>query len=211
MQRPQLVDSHGRTVRLGREIGRGGEGVVFEIDGDTSVAKLYLQPLSQEKIDKLTLMASQASDGIRGIAAWPTELLREASRGTVQGFLMPKVTGYKPVHLLYGVQSRRNEFPKATWEFLAGAALNAASAFSVLHKLGHVIGDVNENNVLVSPKDYTVALIDCDSFQVRSPTAVFRCEVGVPLYTPPELQGRSLSQVERTLNHDRFGLALKEA
>src|SRR5262249_52912763 len=34
------------------------------------------------------------------------------------------------------------------------------------------------------------------------------CEVGVPEYTPPELQGRSLSSAERTESHDLFGLAV---
>ncbi|MDP1826685.1 MAG: SH3 domain-containing protein [Archangium sp.] len=182
--------------------------MVFEVNDPLQVAKLYLHPLERDKAEKLELMASQASASIQKIAAWPTEVLRDAKTRAVQGFLMPKISGCKPVHLLYGVQSRRNEFPKATWEFLAGAAMNAATAFAELHQRGHVIGDVNENNVLISPRDYTVSLIDCDSFQIRSPSRVFVCEVGVPLYTPPELQGKTLKNVERTPNHDRFGLAV---
>lgn len=208
MQPPLLVDRQGRPVRLSRELGRGGEGVVFETDDKQRVAKLYLHPLDQQKSDKLEAMAGLSSDAIRKIAAWPLEVLRDAVTGKVQGFLMPRITGHKPVHLLCGVQSRRNEFPAATWQHLAHAAMNAAAAFEQLHRHGHVIGDVNENNVLVSPQSYLVSLIDCDSFQVTSGGRVFRCEVGVPLYTPPELQGKPLKDVERTLNHDRFGLAV---
>ncbi|MFZ5445689.1 MAG: hypothetical protein ACOZQL_37195 [Myxococcota bacterium] len=206
MQSP-LVDGQGRPVRLGRELGRGGEGIVFEVD-DKRVAKLYLHPLEQQKSDKLEAMACLGSDAIRKFAAWPLEVLREPGKGRVQGFLMPKIMGHKPVHLLYGVQSRRSEFPAATWQHLVHAAMNAAAAFETIHRHGHVIGDVNENNVLVSPQSYLVALIDCDSFQVASGGRVFRCEVGVPLYTPPELQGKPLKDIERTLNHDRFGLAV---
>src|SRR5262249_29253371 len=75
------------------------------------------------------------------------------------------------------------------------------------HGKGYVVGDVNQSNVLVSEKAL-VALIDCDSFQVRDDGQVYRCEVGVSQYTPPELQGISFRDVTRTANHDRFGLAV---
>lgn len=65
---------------------------------------------------------------------------------------------------------------------------------------------MNERNLLVSTHDATVRIIDCDSFQVRAGSQLFVCEVGVPLYTPPELQGAALG--ERTVVHDLFGLAV---
>src|SRR5205823_818445 len=37
---------------------------------------------------------------------------------------------------------------------------------------------------------------------------LFLCEVGVPQFTPPELQGKNFRGLKRTANHDRFGLAL---
>src|SRR5262249_45289656 len=36
----------------------------------------------------------------------------------------------------------------------------------------------------------------------------YLCEVGVPTFTPPELQGRPFHGVVRTTNHDNFGLAV---
>jgi DNA-binding helix-hairpin-helix protein with protein kinase domain len=69
------------------------------------------------------------------------------------------------------------------------------------------MGDVNPNNVLVSDQAL-ISLIDCDSFQVQSNGRTFRCEVGVAEYTPPELQGVVFKDVNRTENHDRFGLAV---
>lgn len=50
-------------------------------------------------------------------------------------------------------------------------------------------------------------LIDCDSFQITAGTDVFTCDVGVPLFTPPELQGQSFRGGRRDANHDEFGLA----
>ena len=70
-----------------------------------------------------------------------------------------------------------------------------------------MIGDINQSSILVS-NGATVALIDSDSFQVTDGSETFLCRVGVPEYTPPELQGAQLSKVERTPNHDAFGLAI---
>ena len=78
---------------------------------------------------------------------------------------------------------------------------------SPVHQHGHVVGDVNQKNVMVSRKGI-VALVDCDSFQVAEGTRIYRCGVGVPEYTPPELHGRSFASVDRAANHDLFGLAV---
>src|SRR5207248_2951126 len=97
--------------------------------------------------------------------------------------------------------------PSADWPFLIGAAHNVAYSFSVIHSAGHVIGDVNQGNVLVSAKAF-VKLIDCDSFQIASNGRKFLCEVGVSHFTPPELQSKSFNGLVRTPNHDNFGLAV---
>jgi WD40 repeat protein len=70
-----------------------------------------------------------------------------------------------------------------------------------------VIGDVNESNVLVA-EDAIVTLVDTDSFQVNDGTTVYRCTVGKPEYTPPELQGVSFRDVDRSVQHDLFGLGV---
>jgi DNA-binding helix-hairpin-helix protein with protein kinase domain len=71
-----------------------------------------------------------------------------------------------------------------------------------------VFGDVNPNNVLVAD-DATVRLIDCDSFQITTPSERFLCEVGVANFSPPELQDTdSFRGLVRTVHHDNFGLAL---
>jgi TM2 domain-containing membrane protein YozV len=54
-----------------------------------------------------------------------------------------------------------------------------------------------------------VTLVDTDSFQVRdSKGIIHRCPVGVPEYTPPELQGTKLDTVDRNIYHDGFGLGV---
>ena len=51
-------------------------------------------------------------------------------------------------------------------------------------------------------------MIDCDSFQIPHRNQFFRCPVGTPHFTPPELQSVKLVDVDRTVDHDAFGLAI---
>jgi len=204
----EMVDTSGSVVRIGKLIGQGGEGAVYEVAATSNrVAKIYHNAISPKRARKIEVMASLYSDGIARVAAWPTGLLTtKASRKPV-GLLMPKSVGGKDIHKLYSPKSRRSEFVRADLRFLVRVAANTARAFGAVHQLGCVIGDVNHGSVLVG-QDATVQLIDCDSFQVRSGGDVFGCEVGVETFTPPELQGLNLNGVVRTVNHDAFGLAV---
>jgi DNA-binding helix-hairpin-helix protein with protein kinase domain len=205
MPEPTVYDSHGRPLRLGAEIGKGGEGTVFEVAGSADrVAKLYRAPTSEQGA-KLGAMLGLQSSSLLKVAAWPVETLH-GKGGVLRGFLMPRASG-QPIHILYGPKSRITHFPRATWPFLLQAAANLARAFAVVHERGLVVGDVNHGNSLVS-EQATVALIDCDSFQVPNGSRPFYCGVGVETHVPPELQGRDLRHLPRTPNHDAFGLAV---
>jgi DNA-binding helix-hairpin-helix protein with protein kinase domain len=147
------------------------------------------------------------SERLARIAAWPTDTLHLQAGGDPIGFVMPRVSGYHDVHLLYGPKTRLTTFPDARWRFLVHASGNVARAFRAVHELGLVVGDVNHGNLLVDQRA-TVRFIDCDSFQIKAGGRTFPCKVGVETHTPPELQGLDLSTVVRTANHDAFGLAI---
>ena len=205
-----IFTADNRPLTLDREIGKGGEGSVWSIAGVTSsqiVAKFYHQGLGSEKARKIETMCLLKSDGLLRIAAWPTDILRPASGAAPQGLLMPKIAGYQEAHLLYTPKSRRTHFPDAQFPFILHAAINIARAFATVHDAGQVIGDVNHANLMIS-RDAMVKLIDCDSFEITDGRLFFPCLVGVPTYTPPELQGKSFAGVRRTAQHDAFGLAV---
>ena len=210
MARAVFSDDKGRQVTLGQELGRGGEATVYAIDGDQSlVAKIYHRRLDAEKTEKLSRMVELQSERLLRLAAWPVGTLRPRSGNSVAGVLMRNVSRFKDIHLLYNTKSRLREFPaKANWRFLVHTAANVSRAFSVIHEHRHVIADVNQRNVKVSPESAIVSLIDCDSFQIFSHGRYFLCGVGVPEYTPPELQDKQFNSVIRTQNHDNFGLAV---
>lgn len=198
-----------KPCSLGRKLGVGGEGAVFEVKHlEDAVAKIYHRPLKPDKQRKLTTMAQKCNEALKQISAWPVACLYFGRGGPVCGFVMPKVSGFSAIHKLYGPSHRKQFFPNADWAFLVNTARNLAAAFAVIHAHGHVVADVNQGNVVVAGNS-VVKLIDCDSFQIFLDGHRHFCEVGVPHFTPPELQSlKSFHGAERTPNHDNFGLAL---
>ncbi|HTJ95439.1 MAG TPA: hypothetical protein VL424_20275 [Pararobbsia sp.] len=207
-ERQRIVDHEGREVALGDLIGEGGEGRVYALPAmPTLVAKLYREPLAARKQAKLHAMAALGDSYLRTIAAWPVDVLRDEA-GRVVGFTMPRVDGYEPVHHLYSPAQRKQFFVRADYAFLVAAARNIAAAFDAIHAHGHVVGDVNQGNVVIR-HDSVASFIDCDSFDIHALGTRFACEVGVQHFTPPELQSiKSFGDAPRTANHDNFGLAV---
>ena len=202
-----FVDDTNAPILLGREIGKGGEGSVFEIAGTTLVAKIYHRPAEPAKAEKLEAMVRLKGRTLSAVAAWPEHRILDKSGAHTWGAVMPRVNDHRELHHLYGPAHRKRDFPSADWSFLVHVARNCAAAFESIHSAGHVVGDVNQGCILVS-RQGTVKLIDCDSFQVRDGHRVFTCDVGVPHFTAPELQGKSFRGLHRAATHDSFGLAV---
>jgi len=140
----------GTDIRLGRELGRGGEGTVHELQEDPGrVAKRYAEPADPRKVRKLVAMTLAANPALLGIAAWPSDLLKD-SNGAVWGFVMPRVASKQDIHELYSPKSRSEAFPQADFRLVVHVAANVAKAFAVLHAQGHVVGDVNHGFQYIS-------------------------------------------------------------
>lgn len=201
-----LRDAGGAALTLGKKLGSGGEGEVFRINEHPRlVAKIYAKTLPPRQVAKLEAMVRAGDDALRTVAAWPTGILHTGTKPV--GFTMPLLEAQRPLHELFGPKSRQEQFPNAHWKFLIHTGRNLARAFTVLHERNVVVGDVNSNNIVVCG-DATAHLIDCDSFQFPWNGSLFRCNVGVADYQPPELQHGDLSRIDRLPQHDVFGLAV---
>ena len=202
------------TLDTRNPIASGGEGRIYAVLQNPSlVAKIYHRP-SDEDVDKLTVMFSMPPDAPiaapgHASIAWPVDLLRTASNTKIVGFLMPRVVKVAPIHTFYTPKTRREQKPLFNYLYLHRTARNLAAAINALHVRGYVIGDVNESNILVTDTAL-VTLVDTDSFQVRDfyTGHVYRCPVGKPEFTPPELQGQTFREIDRTPEHDLFGLGV---
>lgn len=197
----------GGSITLDQRLGGGGEGTVSSVVGRPEVvAKIYTAPMTAERRAKIEAMLATAPASILRATAWPSELIVNGREAV--GFLMPHVANASEAHVLYGLKSRRQKFPGASFRFLVHVAANLARAFALLHSAGIVVGDVNERVAMVAA-DGAVRIIDCDSFQIRHGATLFGCDVGTPIFTAPELQNVSTFRgIERTPQHDLFGLAV---
>lgn len=194
-------------VSVAELIGKGGEGEVYAIKGRNGQAvKIYNSGLRAKREDKVRAMVGEGLAGKTDLVAYPGEVVTDR-HGNFIGFVMRLASGYRPLHELYSPKSRQRHFPKVDYRFLVHAAQNVARAVGKVHQTGCIIGDLNHSGVLVA-QDATVALIDADSFQFSLNGKSYPCVVGVPDFTPPELHGKNLASVKRTIEHDNFGLAV---
>jgi|GEM_PF-6384767 len=213
-------------TQLGQLIAKGGEGQIFTTADPSLVAKIYHQgKMTAEVEQKLkAMLVNPPNDSMRlqgrVSIAWAVELV--TVNGVVEGYVMPRLEkatdeDLKNPHLnlskcrelidFYHPKTRRKKFPWFHYLYLIRTARNIAFAVDALHTKGYTIGDVNESNILVA-LDTIVTFVDTDSFQVPDADKFYRCRVGKPEYTPPELQGVSFQDVDRTAVHDCFGLAV---
>ena len=206
MSKITTENNYHRNISLGESIGQGGEGEVYIVEGVQGMAaKIYRKELRKQREAKIRVMIKNNFSTLVKEAAFPIQVIN--INREFAGFLMPLVSDHLPLHDLYIPKSRRENFKSADFRFLVRTALNLAKAVENIHQTGCVIGDINQSGILVSQLA-TIVLIDTDSFQFQNETRIFRSEVGVADYTPPELQGVRLDSVERTKVHDFFGLAI---
>ena len=220
-QKPNQVwikDATGNApLELGKVLGAGGEGSVYTVRNQPDfVAKIYhLERRTDAVIKKLELMIQyppRTEDDLSGrlYVAWPIRLIHD-SVGNAIGFIMPKVNKKNSLFDYYIPSLRKKTAQHVNYASLCKVAQSLAKSLDELHGRGYVVGDINESNAYVMEDDH-VTLIDSDSFQVTdyqtTPTTIYRSVVGKPEYTAPELQGVNFSRVDRTVQHDRFALAV---
>ena len=197
-----------------RRVGAGGEAEVYEVAERPGVVCKHYRSPTRERADKLRVMLEHPPDGTRAgghvSIAWPTELA-VGDDGRVTGFLMPRidVSSAIPVFQVYNPGLRGKVAPGFTWRYLLRTARNVAAIVDAVHRAGHVVGDLNESNLLVDRRAL-VALVDCDSMQICDPSSgrIYRSPVGKPEFLAPELQGADLSATDRTPRSDAFALTV---
>lgn len=229
IRKPVRLEKSGKTEQLVLpHIAGGGEALIYEVQGDpTIVAKEYKNlPMAPAHIEKIRTMFRMSPYTPGKLPphiklTWPLDLMLDAQSGQPIGFIMPKFRKGMKEALKLIPKDRPREFPHTTWRNLHRIAIDVASTVQLVHTTGTnykgnlVVGDINESNIVIDADptgDYETTLLDTDSFQVGPfpgpPPVNFRCTVGKPQYTPPELQSRRFADHDRTPYHDRFAMAV---
>ncbi|REJ40445.1 MAG: serine/threonine-protein kinase pkn1 [Microcystis flos-aquae TF09] len=201
-----------RWITLTQELANSGEAKVWHTNFNGYLAKIYHNP-HNERVDKLQLMVrnrpSDPNVHLNHISfAWPYSIL-EDKQGKVVGFLMPEVVGSETLLKLCTPIMRRKYKLETNWYFLHVVARNIAAIIQAIHLKGYVLGDIKLENILVNNRALPT-IIDTDSFQVSDPYSgkIYRCLVGSEGFTPAELIGVNIADVDQTEVHDRFRLGV---
>lgn len=190
----------GDPVTLGKELASGGEGIVY-LAGLGKVAKIYkANRLSVLNFAKIKLMTCN-SVGIKGVC-WPESLLYNVKQEPV-GYLMPQAEGFPLDTSVFKKPLLLKKLPNWKRIDLVRLAVRVAEIVDGLHRQNVILGDINPNNILVTP-DGRVTFVDLDSAQV----ADYPCPVGMVNFTRPQHHGKDFSSYLRDFDDDRFALAV---
>lgn len=182
-QGPKRVTSvRGTRYVLGSELGRGGQGAVFAVDGEQLAVKL-LADSSATRLDALRRQLAEVGrlplDGLP--IARPIEQLRPPD----VGYVMERLTGMQPLRAL--LCPPQGTTGVSSWYAGSGGlrrrlrlCAHLADVMAQLHGRGLVYVDPSPANVFVSEDlgRYEVRLIDADNLRPSTTP-------GQVLYTPP--------------------------
>ncbi len=218
-------------LQLKKEIKSGGEGKIYTISGNSDlVAKVYTDPKPDYENKLRCMLDNPPVDPDRSnkhiSIAWPRELAyshKPPSKVTTGdaislhsdstarhfiGYVMSRVHHSLSLLTVYNPRERKKYCSDFTGPYLYQTACNIALTMAALHDKGYCIGDVSDQNILVT-RTALITFIDTDSFQVTEPGGtVYRCPVGTPDYTAPEIIDKDFKSFNRTIAHDNFGLGV---
>lgn len=195
-------------------VAKGGEGSIYQIEGQPKLlAKIFSEKCrNTDKSRKIEAMMELAGiEQLRQQTTWPIAVLYE--NGILAGYLMGKLDGYVSLGHIYSDSGTR-----MTYAEKVRVCQNICAAVNTVHEAGQICGDLNPNNIMVNLENGMVRLVDTDSYHIITDDRmyVYRCEVGMPDYLPPELLvrlegGKRFQELELptfTVYSDRFALGV---
>ena len=169
---PVLVDGHGQEITLGAELGRGGEGTVYEIAGRGNgprVVKLWHHGVVRESA-ALAAVAEQLAGGWpdptahRRLAAILT-FVHDAD-GRVVGVTLERLANdWIALSDLLSAADRAKAGLAATSRWQLRVATRVADVVARAHARGLVIGDLTPRNYVVNRGRARVTAFDTDAWQ----------------------------------------------
>ena len=185
----RVTDDAGVEFTLDTEIAKGGQGIVYRVEGHPEYAiKLLTRP---EDLDRIAAVRRLPLDGL-SVAA-PLTLIQNGGFG----YLMRLASDMAPIRDPYlppefGARATTSEWYARTGGLKRRLAIaaNMAGSIAALHERGLAYVDLNPNNVMVSNDLARTEtwLIDTDNLTSRSNP---RWDVrGFPGYMAPERERR---------------------
>ncbi len=191
----QVSLTNGSKAKVIKELGRGGQGIVYlvELAGQKMALKWYINPPGKSFYKNLQ---ENIADGAPSDAfLWP-EYLTERQKGTYGYVMKLRPDGYYEFghYLLAKVQFK-------SFETVTNAAMKICQGFKDLHLKGFSYQDLNDGNFFIHPETGDVLICDNDNV---FPQGDISGIMGKARYMAPEIVcGKAPDKFS-----DRFSLAV---
>ncbi len=170
------IDIKGKKYTLGDPFNDGGEGEVYMInyDGENRCVKIYHPDKRTAFVERkvLTLINKfQMMDlGVIGQQiAYPELPVYESGSNKFCGFLMKYFqTPKRLIEFTYSKVDEKFGESQLSEKDAIQIVDDLFYKLKILHRVGLVIGDLNPENILIDPDNYSSFLVDVDSFQIGS-------------------------------------------
>ncbi len=209
----------GKTVKLVRELGAGGEGVVYSTDDKSIVCKVLNNKvgtnLTVNKQQKIELMTKNPPKNPQIV--WPIDPVYTTD-GVFVGYTMRSIHGKELCELVARQRPTGNNtynVPFGVFNMtrtqIVEMILSILDTIIYLHHRNIIVGDIRMENFMILNNDTSkVFFVDCDSYQVGK----FPATKVTNGYIPPELlelkdpQGNPLpvNEVYRTFGNEDYAL-----
>lgn len=197
----EVKTREGEVYSLGKLIGSGGEGSVYEIDREGYVIKIYNRgQLNQLRLKKLAVMERRQVE-YAGIC-WPEKMVF-SSMGEPVGYLMKRAGGKALSSIFECDDAVLKAFPNWKKKDLVLLAIDILQKIQYLHLLGILVGDLRMHNIVIDGNGMA-SLVDIDSCQIGN----LPCPTGFPDFTPPELLHQEFKKKLRTFQNESFSCAV---
>lgn len=189
---------NGSTCTVKKELGRGGQGIVYLVDyqGKDYALKWYTQNFKNESAFYENLEKNVKYGSPSPNFLWP-EAVTEYSNGSF-GYLMKlRPSGYEEIGMFMLAKVRFSSV-----KALLDACLQICSSYQLLHQRGYSYQDMNDGNFFINPKTGHVLICDNDNV---APHGTNMGIAGKSGYMAPEIvEGKKMPDIYT----DYFSLAV---
>lgn len=206
------------SLASGEKLGKGATADIYRFQhaGKNFAAKILrnVKKQDQEKIDAMISMASMATSDSNTIPfrhlTWPNAQIEKD--GDLTGFAMPMLNHDDYIGLEsfidYNLRRKLPSIDFLSISLLVDLARRLAELLALLHSNEIYVVDLKPQNILVSNKDLSVHILDCDGFSIKRARTRYPAEHVSADYICPETNNKNLSPTELGEGQDRYSFAV---
>lgn len=187
--------TNGGYVTIEKELGRGGQGIVYlvNLNGEKKALKWYINPPDKDFYKNLqnNVIQGAPSDAF----LWP-EYITERQKGSYGYVMKLRPSGY---HEFGNYLLAKQTFKSFT--AMLAAAMKICNGFMLLHRCGYSYQDLNDGNFFINPNNGDVLICDNDNVMPQGEKSGI---MGKARYMAPEIVAGAIPDKYS----DRFSLSV---